>query len=308
VESITDKTAVIAWSTDVESSAVVRYGTNPTTLEQKAMDKWGGKKTGPSVVHRVTIRGLKPGTKYYFEVESGQGWHRSPALAKSDVQSFTSKPEDYKQAVKVPDAPLIRPANIVAGPMATNVTDNSATIWWMSNDDMSGTVVYGKSKLSLDHAVEFKVGEEKSVELTGLEPETTYVFEVQDSAKQAVYDGSFKTQAADFSTAPFKITSGPTGDVVGKDSAVVSWATSARSSSILHYGTDPQNLDQTAMAPWGQQQHRVTLKNLKPDTRYYTQIESSQAQGSGLSAKSSVAPIHTVAEGQAAMRNPDWRR
>jgi phosphodiesterase/alkaline phosphatase D-like protein len=308
VESVTDTTVVIAWSTDVESSAVVQYGTDQNALDQRAVEKWGGQKTGGSVVHRVTIRNLKPGTKYFFLVESGQGWHRSPAVAKSDVQSFTAKAEGYKPAVPVPDTPLIQPDNIVAGPMATNVTDTSAMIWWMSSDSMSGHVVYGKTQLSMDNKLPFKVGEQKSVSLTALEPSTTYFFRVEDTHGKSIADGSFKTEPAGFQNTRFKIVNGPSVEVVGKDSAIISWSTNARSSSVLHFGTDAANLDQTAMAPWGQQLHRVVVKNLKPNTKYYFQVESAQAQGSGLSAKSNIAPFRTVAEGQAAMRNPDWRR
>ena len=308
VESVTDKTAVIAWSTDVESSAVVHYGTDERGLDLKAMDKWGGQKAGGSVVHRLTIRNLKPGTKYFFQVESGQGWHRSPAIAKSDVQSFTAKPEGYKSVAPIPDTPLIQPGNIVAGPMAMNVTDTLATIWWMSGDSMTGQVVFGKSQLSMDQKLPFKVGEQKNVNLAGLEPSTTYFFRVEDAQGKNMAEGSFKTEPVGYQHAKFKIVSGPTVEVVGKDTATISWSTNARASSILHFGTDPANLDQTAMAPWGQQSHRVVVKNLKPNTKYYFQVESAQAQGTGLSAKSNVAPLHTVAEGQAAMRNPDWRR
>lgn len=307
VESVTDTTAVIAWSTDVEASAIVLFGTDKGKLDKKAMDKWGGQKTGNSVVHRVTIRGLKPETKYFFSVESGQGWHRSAAIAKSDALEFKTKTEGFQTAKALPPGPLIQPDNVVAGPMAVDVTDTSAKIWWMSNNNLSGSVVYGKTSLSLNHRTDFKVGEQ-NIALTGLEPDTAYFFEVQDAAKKPLYDGSFKTEPQGFAAAKFKITGGPTVEVVGRDTATISWSTSARSSSVLRYGTDPKNLDQTAMAPWGQQSHRVVIKNLKPDTKYYFQIESSQAQGSGLSAKSSIGPFHTVAEGQAAMRNPDWRR
>jgi hypothetical protein len=308
VEAVTDRSAVIAWSTDVESSAIVRYGTDKENLDKKAFDQWGGRKTGSSVVHRVTLRDLQPNTKYVFEVESGQGWHKSPAVAKSETQGFATKSEGYKENAKMlPAEPLIESDNVVAGPMAINVTDSSATIWWMANDNLRGNVLYGKTLLSLNHRLEFTMGDQQ-VTLERLEPDTTYLFEVQDAAKKSLYEGSFRTEKSGFEEARFKIISGPTVEVVGRDTTTVSWATNARSSSVLRYGTDPKNLDQTAMAPWGQQSHRVVVKNLKPDTMYYFQIESAQAQGSGLSVKSSIGPFHTVADGQVAMRNPDWRR
>jgi phosphodiesterase/alkaline phosphatase D-like protein len=147
-------------------------------------------------------------------------------------------------------------------------------------------------------------GEVKKVPLSGLKPDTTYHFQVLDPNDKPIASGSFKTRA---SQSQFGITRGPLIETVGKDTVIVSWSTNARSSSLVHYGASPDQLDQTAQAPWGQERHRVTVRGLKPDTRYYFQVESAQAEGSGLSVKSSVAPFRTVAEGQTAMRNPDWQ-
>jgi phosphodiesterase/alkaline phosphatase D-like protein len=309
VEATTDQMVVVAWSTDVESSAIVRFGTDQAKLDQTAMQSWGGQKTSQSAVHRVVIKGLKPETTYFFEVESAQGWNKSPVPVKSEVHSFTTRsaPESAQSQQPKSLAPLIQPGNIVAGPLAMNVTQNSAVIWWLSAGAMTGNIVYSKTQLSKNFKQPFKSADEKAVLLKGLEPNATYYYEVRDAGNHSVYEGSFKTENEQFPTAQFKIVKGPTIEVVGKETATISWSTSARSSSVVHYGVDPSNLDQTAMAPWGQELHRVVLRKLKPDTRYYFQVESAQAQGSGLSAKSNVGPFRTVAEGQTAMRNPKWR-
>jgi phosphodiesterase/alkaline phosphatase D-like protein len=309
VEATTDQMAVIAWSTDVESSAIVRYSTDNSKLDQTAMQSWGGQKTAQSAVHRVVIKGLKPETTYYFEVESAQGWNKSPIPVKSEVHSFTTKsaPESAQSLPMKSLVPLIQPGNIVGGPLATNVTNNSAVIWWLSAGPMAGNVVYGKSQLSKNLKQSFKSGDEKAVPLEDLEPNTTYYYEVRDTGNRSIYEASFKTEGEQFATAQFKIVKGPTIEVVGQDTATISWSTTARSSSIVHYGTNPMNLDQTAMAPWGQEIHRVVLRKLKTDTKYYFQVESAQAEGTGLSARSNVGPFRTVAEGQMAMRNPSWR-
>lgn len=309
VEATTDQMAVIAWSTDVESSAIVRFGTDQAKLDQTAMQSWGGQKTSQSAVHRVAIKGLKPETTYYFEVESAQGWNKSPIPVKSKVLSFRTKsaPESAQSQQPKSLAPLIQPGNIVAGPLATNVTQDSAVIWWLSAGPMAGNIVYGKTQLSKHLNQPFKFVDEKAAQITALEPSTIYFYEVRDASNHSVYEGSFKTEDAQFSSAQFKIVKGPTIEVVGKDTATIAWSTSARSSSVVHYGADPANLDQTAVAPWGQELHRVVLRKLNPGTRYYFQVESAQAEGSGLSAKSNVGPFRTVAEGQTAMRNPNWR-
>jgi hypothetical protein len=308
IESLTDTHAQIAWSTDVEASALVRYGTSQNKLDQVVRQKWGGYKTQRSAVHRLQLQNLKPNTTYYYQVESGEGWHKANNTAQSDVRAFTTKEKGFlpsaSAAASASAAPVIQPGNILAGPIAADLTDRSATVWWMSRDPSGGQLRYGTNPSKLLEGIGVPDGEVKKVPLGDLRPDTTYHFQVLDPNDKPIASGSFKTRA---SQSQFGITRGPLIETVGKDTVIVSWSTNARSSSLVHYGASPDQLDQTAQAPWGQERHRVTVRGLKPDTRYYFQVESAQAEGSGLSVKSSVAPFRTVAEGQTAMRNPDWQ-
>jgi hypothetical protein len=309
IESLTDTGAQIAWSTDVEASALVRYGMDAGKLDQIAREKWGGYKTQRSAVHRVQLHDLKPQTTYYYQVESGEGWHKAPNVARSDVRSFTTRTKGASATTGTGQkaAPLIQPGNIVAGPIAADLSDRSTTLWWMTRDSSGGQLRYGTDPAKLVAAVSVDPGEVKKIPLAELHPDTTYHFAVLDPTNKPIAQGSFRTLAPAATQSPFRIIRGPMIESVGKDSVIISWSTSARSSSLVHYGANPDQLDQTAQAPWGQERHRVTVRGLKPDTRYYFQVESAQAEGSGLSAKSSVAPFRTVAEGQTAMRNPDWQ-
>ena len=85
VESVTDTTAEIAWSTNVNSGTALRYGTDPSHLDQTAGMPWGG------LTHRVTIKNLQPNTTYYFKAESGQG-QGTGTLASTAQASFQTKP------------------------------------------------------------------------------------------------------------------------------------------------------------------------------------------------------------------------
>lgn len=67
VEAVTASTAIIAWSTNVNVGTTLHYGIQPDHLDTAAGMPWGG------LTHRVFLRGLKPGTKYYFQAESGAG-------------------------------------------------------------------------------------------------------------------------------------------------------------------------------------------------------------------------------------------
>jgi hypothetical protein len=84
-----------------------------------------------------------------------------------------------------------------------------------------------------------------------------------------------------------EIIHGPVVESVTDTTAVIAWSTNVNAGTLLHYGTDVNHMDQTASMPWGGLTHRVNLKDLKPDTKYYFKAESAQGQGSGSTA---VAP------------------
>jgi acid phosphatase type 7 len=94
-----------------------------------------------------------------------------------------------------------------------------------------------------------------------------------------------------------QITKGPVLEMVADNSAVIAWSTNVPGSTVLKYGTDSNNLTQSAQAPWGGTTHRVTLSGLQPNTKYYFQVESGQAQGTGTGALSKVDSFQTVAQG-----------
>jgi phosphodiesterase/alkaline phosphatase D-like protein len=92
-----------------------------------------------------------------------------------------------------------------------------------------------------------------------------------------------------------KITNGPRVEGTGPSWAVIAWTTNTGGSSVIHYGTDANNLGQTAKSAYADnektkaQNHRVHLKNLKPNTKYFFQVDSGQGEGSGTDAKGNVA-------------------
>src|SRR3569832_335589 len=82
---------------------------------------------------------------------------------------------------------------------------------------------------------------------------------------------------------PMKITKGPTVEYASGTSAIVAWSTNVSGATIVHYGTDPNDLSQKAMAPWGALTHRVTLKHLQPNTTYYFMVDSTESGKAGSS-------------------------
>lgn len=95
-----------------------------------------------------------------------------------------------------------------------------------------------------------------------------------------------------------QITNGPVVENVTDTTVEIAWSTNVNSGTALHYGTDPSHLDQVVGMPWGGLTHRVTIKNLRPNTTYYFQAESAQGQGTGSHAQTAQSSFQTKPAGQ----------
>jgi phosphodiesterase/alkaline phosphatase D-like protein len=98
-----------------------------------------------------------------------------------------------------------------------------------------------------------------------------------------------------------KIVDGPRVEGVGPTWAVIAWTTNTGGSTVVRYGTDANNLSQRSQSAYADnektkaQNHRVHLKNLKPNTKYFFVVDSGQGEGTGTEARSSVAEFTTKA-------------
>lgn len=134
VEGTGDTWAVIAWSTNVGGSTVVRYGTDANNLTQTAESPYA--RSGN--VHRVRVKNLKPNTTYYFVVDSGQG-SGTGTETKSQVAQFATKAAGATSARTTPSAPAASPsagtaANKAALPQSDiHRDDDSATAQYRDN-------------------------------------------------------------------------------------------------------------------------------------------------------------------------------
>jgi phosphodiesterase/alkaline phosphatase D-like protein len=99
-----------------------------------------------------------------------------------------------------------------------------------------------------------------------------------------------------------KIVNGPVVEGVGDTWAVIAWTTNTGGSSVVRFGTDQNKLVETARAPYSDnekttaQNHRVHLKNLKPNTTYFFIVDSGQGEGTGTEAKSQIGQFKTTAK------------
>jgi phosphodiesterase/alkaline phosphatase D-like protein len=94
LESFRNDEAIIRWtSTNPGGSdqhfAVVHYGTDPEHLTETAKSPVRLNQNHPYTVFRVRVEGLKPGTTYYYTVDSMQATGESDGV-KSSVNHFTA--------------------------------------------------------------------------------------------------------------------------------------------------------------------------------------------------------------------------
>jgi phosphodiesterase/alkaline phosphatase D-like protein len=215
------------------------------------------------------------------------------------------------------------PEKITQGPVVEGVGDSWAVIAWTTNTGGSTVVRYGTNPNHLDQTAESAYSDnEKSsaqnhrVHLKNLKPGTTYYFMVvsgqgEGTGTQAGSSvGQFTTKGSGKSQSPgeagekamaVKIIDGPRVEGVGANWAVIAWTTNTGSNSVVHYGTNTNSLNETAEAPYADneksssQTHRVRLNNLKTNTTYFFVADSGQGEGTGTESKSSVGQFTTKA-------------
>jgi hypothetical protein len=102
-----------------------------------------------------------------------------------------------------------------------------------------------------------------------------------------------------------RITNGPMLEEVTGNAVVIAWTTDVPSSSRVWYSTDRNNLTHVAESPEnGSNTHRVRIDNLRPNTTYYFQVESSQARGNRDQGESAgILSFRTLSPGAQTVRN-----
>jgi hypothetical protein len=105
-------------------------------------------------------------------------------------------------------------------------------------------------------------------------------------------------------TASVEITQGPEIERADSYLTIVRWTTNNPGGSpqhygVVHYGTDPKDLIQTAKSPirlnpsHSEAVFRVRIEGLQPKTTYYYTVDSMEANGKGDGVKSAVKHFTT---------------
>src|SRR5579862_19411 len=175
VESVKPTTATIAWSSNVKASTILKYGTNPSSLNQNAKARWGG------VTHRVYLRDLKPGTTYYYRVESTEALGTGSQILSGGEQFHTPGAPAASSAGAAKAAAV----KLTHGPVVEGTSTTGATIAWSTNVPASGIVKYGTTPQNLNQTAEVRWGGlTHRVNLRNLQPGTTYYYQVESTQAQ----------------------------------------------------------------------------------------------------------------------------
>jgi phosphodiesterase/alkaline phosphatase D-like protein len=89
LENVGDTTATVAWSTTLPSSSLVRYGTDPRNLSERAEEAWG------ATTHRVQLKNLRPHTRYFYSVHSAQGKDAPGQVQDTQPQEFRTSGDEH---------------------------------------------------------------------------------------------------------------------------------------------------------------------------------------------------------------------
>ncbi len=228
--------------------------------------------------HTATVTGLSPDTDYFAK-----------ALATDDLASVRSG-----EVVTIHTTPLPAWAITEAAGIAT--TTAAAIAWKTAEYPTTGTVVFGKSPESLAGSVsECSPAIAHSLNVTGLDPDTLYYFQVQahddKGQQQASSVIALRTQAiplpswelADFAGVPDLHT------------VALNWNTSAYATiGKIRWGTSSTNLDQESAAEGvAGLSHAIVVSGLAARTTYYFQAVSSDDRGQ--TKASSIVTVTTLA-------------
>jgi len=253
----------LAWNPSI-SDGVVGYkiylGTSPRSYNSS--QKIGNQTT-------YTITGLTDGT-YYFAVT---------ALDDAGTESGFSN----EVSTTVGDVALVDTTPpIISSVAASNITSNSATISWTTNEASTSRVEYGTtaqygSSTNLNASMQTSHFQE----LSGLNTGTLYHYRVlsMDAEGNLALSGDYTfTASIQSDTTPPEISSVAASGIT-INGARISWTTNEASTSQVEYGTTAEYGHTTMLNSSRQTSHAQTLSELSMDTLYHYRVMSRDAAG-----------------------------
>jgi len=201
--SVSGTTATITWITNIPADSYVIYDTSNTFANSKEQ----GSSDKSSTSHSVAVSGLSSQTVYYYKVKSTRV--NGGITTDNTIRTFTAgeTTEDQLQAqITSLQAQLTVAQNqssstsgggmliidktdkispLISNIAVTNISLNSATITWRTDEDATSFIEYGRTTSYGATYGQWEFTASHSVTLINLEPETSYNFRVLSSDDSA---------------------------------------------------------------------------------------------------------------------------
>ena len=271
---ITDTVAVISFNTDQNANCFVEYGTVSENLVAVPA------KEGDDIFnrgHNIQIDGLIFQTKYYYKVTCEDNLGNVISSSEND---FTTKEKNYT-LTGIEDL-IDSTVPTISNVKVADISGESATISWDSNEKANSTVRYGIADVSEVAASDSVVNSSKdnyvtshSVVLGGLIPATRYVFIVSSIDKSGNIAQSSQdnfTTSSPSSISFIKAQSKELGQ------ATITWKTSAETTSTVEYGLSTsygEKKESTSLT----NDHSLNLSGLNQGNTYHFRVKGKDKDG-----------------------------
>ncbi|MBP9773892.1 MAG: fibronectin type III domain-containing protein [Candidatus Peribacteraceae bacterium] len=253
--NITGNSATITWNTNELADSQVEYGVTTTYGNSTQLP------TGLVTGHNRGLSGLTAQTTYHYRVKS------------RDLAGNLSVSGDYTFTTIDVTPPVI--SNV----LATNITGNSATITWNTNEASDSQVEYGLSaSYGQSTTINTLPVTAHSTALTGLQSYTTYNYRVKskDAAGNLAVSANYTFRTADVT--PPVISNVVATNITGI-STIITWNTNEVADSQVDYGTTAAYGTTTPLNSSPVTSHSESITGLLNNTLYHYRVRSKDPAG-----------------------------
>jgi len=260
VSGITDKLAVVGWSTNEPADSFVEYGTG-TAYGQRGVE------VSMVLEHSITLSGLAPSTTYHFKVGSRDASGNGPTESGDLTFATLAAPDTTPPAI----------SNV----RVSGITDRLAVVSWETDEPADSAAEYGIAAAYGLRASDGKFLQLHELTLTELNASTIYHFRVL--SKDATGNGPASSADLTFTTLAIPDKTPPVitnvrVEQVKTDSAIVLWDTDEVADSFIEYGQTASygqsSADRTFLL-----YHSILLQGLSPDKEYHFRALSADSSG-----------------------------
>lgn len=242
----TTSSATVSWTTDEPATTHLEWGStasygNTTTLDATLRTS-----------HSVTLSGLAANVEFHAR-----------ALSTDQAGNSTTSAD-------LPFTTLATPMTVISGVQVTKNNSTSVTVTWTTNEPATSKVRYGLTTDYGSEAFDDTLVTSHSLTITGLEPNTTYHYEVISTGSTTDFDAdaTFATPSTGVTTAISSVRA-----VAGESITTFFWTTNEPATSKVRYGLTTE-YGRSASDSTKVTSHRLQVTGLTPGATYHFQLVS----------------------------------